>query len=396
MNIDQNITLFQEMISCGDNLYTWAYDEKGNLLHSNCPEESLYASAFSFLGCQDKAFQLAQNRQTPAIIGTGLGLIWGVDFVRDNYGQNKLYVVGPAFFTDVSLRDIEKGFQAYGDISLSFKHQMLREFSQIPVSQNVVFSRYLLMLHYCLTGEKLSVSDLIVYSGKQPSDTEKTDKDRHKIWTTEQAMLQMVRNGDLNYKNALNASMLISSGVPVKGSDPLRQAKTSTIVFTSIVCRAAIEGGLSPEEAYSVGDNYIQNAESAKTYDDVAAIPILMYDDFVRRVNKCRRNPRVSPSIQKCIDFIEMHLDQKIRARDLAELAGYTEYYLTHKFKEETGFCVNDYVKKVKVERAKILLRTTTLSIQDIADQLSFGTRSYFSRVFSEFTNCSPVEYRNK
>lgn len=273
---------------------------------------------------------------------------------------------------------------------------MLREFSQIPVSQNVVFSRYLLMLHYCLTGEKLSVSDLIVYSGKQPSDTEKTDKDRHKIWTTEQAMLQMVRNGDLNYKNALNASMLISSGVPVKGSDPLRQAKTSTIVFTSIVCRAAIEGGLSPEEAYSVGDNYIQNAESAKTYDDVAAIPILMYDDFVRRVNKCRRNPRVSPSIQKCIDFIEMHLDQKIRARDLAELAGYTEYYLTHKFKEETGFCVNDYVKKVKVERAKILLRTTTLSIQDIADQLSFGTRSYFSRVFSEFTNCSPVEYRNK
>jgi hypothetical protein len=63
-------------------------------------------------------------------------------------------------------------------------------------------------------------------------------------------MLQMVRNGDLNYKSALNNSMLISSGVPIQSADPLRHGKDSIIVFTSIVCRAAIEGGLSSEEAY--------------------------------------------------------------------------------------------------------------------------------------------------
>ena len=64
-------------------------------------------------------------------------------------------------------------------------------------------------------------------------------------------MLQMVRTGDLNYKQALSNCMSISAGVPVQSSDVLRQSKTSIIVFTSLVCRAAIEGGLSPEEAYS-------------------------------------------------------------------------------------------------------------------------------------------------
>ena len=48
-----------------------------------------------------------------------------------------------------------------------------------------------------------------------------------------------------------------------------------------------------------------------------------------------------------------MNLDKKIVAEDLAALVGYTEYYLTHKFKEETGLSVTNYVKFAKVERAK-------------------------------------------
>lgn len=127
----------------------------------------------------------------------------------------------------------------------------------------------------------------------------------------EQGLLQMVRTGDLNYKQALSASMGISAGVPVRSDDVLRQSKTSIIVFTSLVCRAAIEGGLSPEESYALGDNYIQSAENAKTMDDLDPLALIMYDDFVRRVHKCRTNPNLSQQVQKCVDYIEMHLEEK-------------------------------------------------------------------------------------
>ena len=204
----------------------------------------------------------------------------------------------------------------------------------------------------------------------------------------------MVRNGDLNYRNALNTSSLISEGVPVRGRDPLRQAKTSVIVFTSLVCRAAIEGGLSPEEAYALGDSYIQSAEDARTYDDVWLIPAQMYDDFIHRVHRVKQDPKLSAPIAQCRDYIQMHLDEKIRARDLSALVGYTEYYITHKFKEETGLSVSDYVKHAKIERAKILLQSTELSIQELSEHLCFGSRNYFSRVFSEVVGCSPIEFR--
>ncbi len=84
---------------------------------------------------------------------------------------------------------------------------------------------------------------------------------------------------------------------------------------------------------------------------------MMMYDDFIRRVHKHRTNPNLSMQIQKCVDHIEMNLDKKIVAGDLAALVGYTEYYLTHKFKEETGLSVTNYVKFAKVERAKVLLK---------------------------------------
>lgn len=76
----------------------------------------------------------------------------------------------------------------------------------------------------------------------------------------------------MNYKLALNSSFGVSSGVPLQSSNPLRQSKTSVIVFTSLCARAAIEGGLSPEQAYSLGDSYIQSIESAKTISEISAI----------------------------------------------------------------------------------------------------------------------------
>lgn len=121
---------------------------------------------------------------------------------------------------------------------------------------------------------------------------------------------------------------------------------------------------------------------------------MMMYDDFIRRVHKHRTKSNLSMQIQKCVDYIEMNLDKKIVAEDLAVLVGYTEYYLTHKFKEETGLSVTNYVKFAKVERAKVLLKSTPLSVREISEQLGFATRNYFSAVFQQVTGKTPMKFR--
>ena len=209
-------------------------------------------------------------------------------------------------------------------------------------------------------------------------------------------MLQMVRNGDINYHNALQNSSMLSPGVPVQGQDPLRQAKTSIVVFTSLVCRAAMEGGLSPEIAYALGDSCIQSAEACRDSGELSALAHAMYHDFIFRVHHLRTNPNYSHAIQKCCDYIELSLDRKIRTSDLASLVGYTEYYLTEKFKKETGISVSNYIRFAKIERAKVLLESTDLSVNEIADRLAFHTVNYFIQRFKETTGFTPAQYRKK
>ena len=57
---------------------------------------------------------------------------------------------------------------------------------------------------------------------------------------------------------------------------------------------------------------------------------------------------------------------------------------------------LTNYIKYVRIERAKLLLPATGLSLQEIADRLHFCSRSYFGKVFHEVVGCSPLEYRQK
>lgn len=397
MEVFQSMALLAELVQCGGPIFTWCYDEKGNLLRSNCPDEAFLSGIFDLFGCKQQMMEYGAAHDTPITLGTALGILWAVAFEKENGKLKRAWVMGPVFYQDVSMRGIEQGLHYYSHLetSVSWTMHLQQVLTKVPVLQNTILHRYTLMMHYCLTGIHLEISDINSETPPKVYDPTYTPAhDRHKVWMAEQGLLQMVRTGDLNYKQALSNSMTLSAGVPVHSDDALRQSKISVIVFTSLVCRAAIEGGLSPEEAYALGDSYIQTAESAKTLDDLNPLSLVMYDDFIRRVHKCRTNPKLSRPVQQCVDYIEMHLDQKIRAADLAAVVGYTEYYLTHKFKAETGLCINDYIKFAKIERAKVLLKSTDQTVQEIAAALCFSTRNYFSRIFQEVTGQTPVEYR--
>lgn len=174
------------------------------------------------------------------------------------------------------------------------------------------------------------------------------------------------------------------------------RAKVSQIVFITMCSRAAIEGGLSPEISYSRSDSYIQDVLDCKTISDAAAIGHTMYKDFIQLVHKCRTNPNHSKYIQSCCDYIESHVCEKLSIDLLATRIGYTGYYLSRRFKEETGVSLNTYIKIVKIERAKMLLSTTQTSIQQISEELSFGTRSFFAETFKSIVGMTPAAYRKK
>ncbi len=117
----------------------------------------------------------------------------------------------------------------------------------------------------------------------------------------------MVREGDLNYQSAIAKANLMSNGVRTGGANPTIQAIVSCTSFTSLCVRVAIQAGLSPDTAYSVGDSYIQSMVECKTIAELRSINHAMYEDFTMRVHRHRTNPKGSNPIQACRDYIEVH-----------------------------------------------------------------------------------------
>lgn len=397
--ICSNVSLFREMIRGNADIYLWRYDAEGHLLESDCPNEAIFSTVLSAFSCLDTMYEHGREHDVPFVLGTPLGLSWFAGFQKEQEELQQVYVFGPLFTTDVSFRGIERAMSQCPELNVSaaWKQELARNLETVPTISNILLNQYQVMLHYCITGQHIRVSDIgIPRKQEQMPDGRLIERDRHKVWIAEQQLLRTVREGDLNYRDALRNSSNISSGVPVDVPDPLRQAKDSVIVSISLCTRAAIEGGLSPEQAYSLGDAYIQSAEECRSQGDVATIHSTMIDDFVHRVHRCRTNPNVSRQIRQCCDYIETHTEDELSIAALAKRVGYTEYYLSRKFKAETNIPLNDYIKITRIERAKFLLKTTDESIQELANRLHFCSRSHFGEVFRKLVGCSPVEYREK
>lgn len=107
-------------------------------------------------------------------------------------------------------------------------------------------------------------------------------------------------------------------------------------------------------------------------------------------------NHNLSKAVRSTCDYIENHLNENLTAEFLAGRVGYTGYYLSRLFKKETGFSIDAYTRNVRIERAKLLLASSTESIQDIAESLGFNGRNYFSTIFRKNAGMPPAAYRKK
>ena len=120
-----------------------------------------------------------------------------------------------------------------------------------------------------------------------------------------------------------------------------------------------------------------------------------MQADFIGRVHRCRTS-HLSRPVQACCEYIGLHLEDKLTLEHLAQQVGYTEYYLSKKFKREVGLTPNEYIRKARLERAALLLRTTQEDVQEISERLQFCSQSYFADHFRRLFSVSPTEYRQQ
>jgi len=394
------LEVFSEAISSDPAVYTWHYDAGGTLISTNCPEH-VYQKVFDHTGCLSYMLETGPKERTPLILSAELGIMWCAVFEYEEDTLSSCYVIGPVFNYEINPDILKNAIHKY-KIDPAWRGKFAQIMTSLDSLSSIIFFQYAVILHYFVTGEKISRSDLRFQthppkrsSRGRPEDVE-IKRNRHQTYQAEQALLKMVRDGDLNYRSAMDRAGQISSGVGITTGDPVKRAILSASNFTALCTRAAIKGGLTPDTAYTVGDSYIQSLTECRTISDVRQINHAMYDDFIQRVNRQRRDPHYSQQVQECVSYIEMHSDEPLTLESLAKMVGYSEYHLSRKFKAETGKNIRDYIKYTRIEKAKHLLASTDLSIKEISENLCFCSTSHFANAFRDVTGKLPREFRSE
>ncbi len=96
------------------------------------------------------------------------------------------------------------------------------------------------------------------------------------------------------------------------------------------------------------------------------------------------------------LSYIQRNFMQQITINDIAHTCMCSQSTVAHLFKKQTGKTVIEFLTELRINQSKKLLKTTDMSISDIALMCGFSNINYFPTIFKKKTGLTPSEYRMK
>ena len=186
-------------------------------------------------------------------------------------------------------------------------------------------------------------------------------------------------NGRLDaVSNAIKQYFNISYELSFYEEHSLTKGSSSkAVAYVGIICNGKTFWGvgIDPDiirasiEALIVAVNKIEELGSADACTDARMIEIMNY-------------------VQA--NYIDITLD------DLAENFFLSKHYLSKYIKEKSGMTFGDLVKKIRMKKAKALLKSSNMTVENIAMSVGYQNVEHFNRLFKKAYNMTPMQFRNQ
>ena len=95
-------------------------------------------------------------------------------------------------------------------------------------------------------------------------------------------------------------------------------------------------------------------------------------------------------------DYIDRNYKKDISAKDVAGILGYSDVYFSKVFKQLFDDNFINYLTKIRIDRAKVLLKDISFNIKEVGKSVGYADSNYFTKVFKRSIGMSPSEYRNR
>lgn len=118
-----------------------------------------------------------------------------------------------------------------------------------------------------------------------------------------------------------------------------------------------------------------------------------MYREFFALFNEATVN-RNNKMIHDLHVYIEEHLNGDLSLSRLGEVTSYNPAYLSALYKKITGYSLIDHINRIRIEKAKSLLKENNARVRQVALACGFESQQYFNKLFKQQCNMTPNEYR--
>lgn len=177
-------------------------------------------------------------------------------------------------------------------------------------------------------------------------------------------------------------------------NNPLTSLKYSLVASCTIFTRAAIEGGLDSEIAFTTSDFFIHKIDNCNTVVSAQELESEMLIHFINML-RSKKDYIYSPLVNKTISFIKKNLDSKLSLDEISEHCNLHPNYISAIFSKEVGITITDFIQKERVEVIKTLLTESNISLKELSYIFNFNSQAHFSAFFKKKMGITPLKYRN-
>lgn len=263
------------------------------------------------------------------------------------------------------------------------------------VADTVFGSRDKYTVRYILHSEESEALQKII-SDNEPliydSGKEKFENVRRR-YELENIFLKAVLGG--NTQEALHAFNNFMNFVNelIRMPDRLRDMKDLCITHNTLLRKAAEEAGVPPLYIDAYSNSNIARIEQCANEIETDGIYRELIEGYCELIRNHALNA-YSELIQNAILIINASLQDDLSLTAVADRLNVTRTYLSTRFCKETGHTLSAYVLDKRLSKARHLLASTPLSVQEIAWEVGISDPNYFSRLFRRENGISPKEYR--
>ena len=126
------------------------------------------------------------------------------------------------------------------------------------------------------------------------------------------------------------------------------------------------------------------------------AAALMQIRGILRRPLKPGTAALSSLQLRRVTERIHGHIDQSLSVADLAATAGLSTAYFSEAFRKSTGYPPHQFLLRVRVERAKELLRVSDKTVIEIALACGFQSSQQLAKVFQRLLKATPSNYRRE